>query len=226
MASQKRNLLVLSHLFWMVFLVLSLFEYHTHLHSPHNSSIHLMTTKVWCSVWVKSVVFPNWMRSGWTTLEGSVLSTLTSAPTLSEWPCQEQHESDLTAFTQVLHVYTPVYSNGLCTLLQFKKKRLPALLSVIAQSIDLLVECMVWQFWMLRQSHGCPMLSPRSCVAKQWLNQGFSNFFVLRPRFRNRFFNATPLIENLDVNDTCEHPITNLQRHYCLNHENSHDPQK
>ena len=44
------------------------------------------------------------MRSGWKALRNSVLSFPTSAPTLSEWPWQEQRRSGLTASASLSHV--------------------------------------------------------------------------------------------------------------------------
>jgi len=50
------------------------------------------------------------------------------------------------------------------------------------------------------------------------IEQGFSNFFVLRPHFKNEFsmrphwFTA----ESQDVSDTCKRPISNLKWHFCL----------
>jgi len=46
------------------------------------------------------------------------------------------------------------------------------------------------------------------------LVQGFSNFFVLRPHFK-KFFLGNPLMDSLDVNDTCKRPIS-LQKHLYL----------
>jgi len=56
-------------------------------------------------------------RSGWRTLQDSVLSYPTLAPTHLERSCQEQCGSGLTASTPVSDVSAPVYSNGVRYLL-------------------------------------------------------------------------------------------------------------
>jgi len=58
------------------------------------------------------------------------------------------------------------------------------------------------------------------------LCQGFSNFFVLWPRFDKRFFYAARLMDSLDVNNTFESLITNLKMHFCQwrNPTNAHNP--
>jgi len=40
-----------------------------------------------------------------------------------------------------------------------------------AQPIDLSMERMAWQFWMMRQSNGCSTPSPRSSAAKEWIER-------------------------------------------------------
>jgi len=39
---------------------------------------------------------------------------------------------------------------------------------------------------------------------------------------------CVPLVDSLDVNDTCKSLITNLKRHFylCRNHTNAHNPRK
>jgi len=79
--------------------------------SNHNkkSSIYLTTTaEVSRSGWVI-----DGMRSGWTTLWDSVLSSPTSAPILLEWPCQEEPEPGLTASAPVSDVSASAYTNGI-----------------------------------------------------------------------------------------------------------------
>jgi len=60
------------------------------------------------------------------------------------------------------------------------------------------------------------------------LFQGFSNFFVLGPHLKKSFFCAAPLMDSLDVNDTCKRLITNLKMHICqwANPTNAHNPRK
>jgi len=49
---------------------------------------------------------------GWKTLQDSALSSSTPAPTLLEWPLQEQRESGLTASAPVSDVTAPACTNG------------------------------------------------------------------------------------------------------------------
>ena len=52
------------------------------------------------------------LRSGWTILRDSVLSSPTLAPTLLEWLCQGQRGSALTASSPVSDISAPAYTNG------------------------------------------------------------------------------------------------------------------
>jgi len=47
------------------------------------------------------------------------------------------------------------------------------------------------------------------------LGQGLLKLFILRPILK-KVFQCDPLIESLNVDDTCKHPITNIKRHLCL----------
>jgi len=40
-------------------------------------------------------------------------------------------------------------------------------------------------------------------------------FYSAAP-FKKKFFNAAPLIDSVDANDTCKCPIKNLKRYFCL----------
>jgi len=122
----------------------------THLCSPHNnSSVHLTTTYV-----RRTGPIINGMRSGWRTLQVSVLSSLTPAPTLPKWLCQEQRGSGLTASAPVSNVFTPAYTNVVWHLLRLvgmvQKNKPSTMLSSNVQSIDLPMECTAWRFWMTR----------------------------------------------------------------------------
>jgi len=44
-------------------------------------------------------------------------------------------------------------------------------------------------------------------LTRNYLWQGFSNFFVLQPIFK-KFFLGDPLMDSPDVNDTCKRPIS------------------
>ena len=79
----------------------------THLYLSHNnSSVHLtITTKV-----RRSGVITDGMRSDWRALRDSVLSSPTPAPSLLEWPYQEQCWSGLTASAPVSDVSAPAYT--------------------------------------------------------------------------------------------------------------------
>jgi len=45
------------------------------------------------------------------------------------------------------------------------------MLSSNVQSIDLLMDCMAWRFWTMRQPNGCSTPAPRSSAAKQWFEE-------------------------------------------------------
>ena len=67
-----------------------IFHRDTQLYPQHNnSSLELTTTT---EVW-RSGRINDGMRSGWRTLRGSTLSSMTSAPPFLEWPRQEQRGS-------------------------------------------------------------------------------------------------------------------------------------
>ena len=90
-----------------------------------------------------------------------------------EWLSQEQTGSGLTASSPVWDVYAPVCTNEVCPPLRpvsvAPKNKLSTMLSSNVQSIDLLMDCMVWRFWTMRQLIGCSTSAPRSSAAKQWL---------------------------------------------------------
>ena len=110
-----------------------------------------------------------------------------------EWPSQKQPGSGLTASTLVSDVSAPASTNGVWPPLHpvsvAQKNKPPTMLSSDVQSIELPVDCKVWQFWMLRQSNGCPEPAPKSNAAKQWFEE-------LAQKKKNSFdsWTNTPLI--------------------------------
>ena len=122
---------------------------HTHLYPPlNNSSVHLTTT----TYVQRSGRITGGMWSGWTTPRDSVLSSLTPASALLEWPCQEQHGSTTSAPVSVAPA--PACTNGVYLLLRpvsvAQKNRPSTMSSSIVQSIDLHMDCSAWRFWMMR----------------------------------------------------------------------------
>jgi len=128
----------------------------THLYLPHNKlSLHLTTaTEV-----QRSGRIAVGMWSGWTTLQDSVLSSPTPAPTLLELPFREQRGFGLTASATISDGSAPDYKNRSWPLLQLvsvaQKNRPLTMLYFTVQSIDLPMDCMAWRFWMTRQSNAC-----------------------------------------------------------------------
>ena len=79
----------------------------THLYPPHNNpSVHLTTT----TEMRRSRRITDEMQRGWRTSPDSVLSFTTSAPTLLEWPYQEQHGCVLTASALVSDFFAPAHT--------------------------------------------------------------------------------------------------------------------
>jgi len=87
----------------------------THLCSPHNiSSVHLTKTNE-----VRpSERITDGIPSDWRTLPDSVYQPITSAPTLLDWPYQDQHGSGLIAAASVSDVSAPACTNGIWPLLR------------------------------------------------------------------------------------------------------------
>jgi len=113
-----------------------------HLCPPYdNSSVHLTTT----TEVRRSGRTTDGMRSSWRALRDSVLLSLTSAPTLPDWPCQEQrgYGSNATS-APVLDVVAPAYTNGVWPFLRLvsvaQRNRPLTRLSFTVQSINLLME--------------------------------------------------------------------------------------
>jgi len=102
------------------------------------------------------------------------LSCLTPAPTLLEWPFQEQLGSGLISSAPGSGVSDPACTNGVWPPLRpvnvAQKNKLSTILSSSVQSIDHLMDCMAWRFWKMRQSNGCSTLAPRSNVTHGWRN--------------------------------------------------------
>ena len=141
-----------------------------HLYPPHNiSSVHPTT-------YVRhSGRITNGMRGGRTAPQDSAFSSPTLAPTIPVWPSQEEPGSDSTASAPVSDVSTPACTNGVCPPLRpvsvAQKNKPSAMLSSNVQSVDLLMDCMAWRFWAMRQSNGCSTPAPRSSAAKQWIEE-------------------------------------------------------
>jgi len=106
-----------------------------HLCSPHNiSSDHLTKTdEVRASEQITDGI-----PSGWRTLPDSVFQPPTSAPTLLDWPYQDQRGSGLTAVASVSDV--SAYTNGVWPLLRLvsvvQRNRPLTMLSSTVQSIN------------------------------------------------------------------------------------------
>ena len=80
---------------------------HPFLPSHNNSSVHLTIT-----TYVRRIGrITNEMQSGPTTPQDSEFSSPTLAPTLPEWPSQEEHGSDLTKFAPASGVSAHVCTN-------------------------------------------------------------------------------------------------------------------
>jgi len=88
---------------------------------------------------------------------------------------QEQHGSGLTASAPVSDISALAYTNGAWPLLGLvnvgqRNKQLTMLFFTVL-SIDLLMDCTAWRFWMMQQSNGCSTPAPRFSVAKQWFER-------------------------------------------------------
>ena len=134
----------------------------THFYPPHNnSSVHLTTTsEVRRSGWTT-----DGMRSGWTTPREPALSSPT--PTLLEWPSEEQRGSSLSASAPESDISSPACTTGVLRPLRpvnvVQKNKPSTMLYSNVQSIDPLMDCTAWRFWMMRQSNSCSPL-PRDIV--------------------------------------------------------------
>jgi len=88
----------------------------THLHPPHNkSSVHLTMNATEVVLWAADHRWhAEWME------DTARLHTFIPdiAPTILEWPCQEQCGSRLTASVSVSDGFTPAYTNEVWLLLQ------------------------------------------------------------------------------------------------------------
>jgi len=138
------------------------------LYPPHNiSSVHLKTTYVWCTGRIT-----NGMRNGWTAQQDSAFSSPAPAPTLPEWPSQEEPGSGSTASALVSDVSAPACTNGVWPPLRpvsvAQKNKPSTMLSSNVQSINFPMDCMAWRFSTMRQSNGCSTPALRSSAAKQW----------------------------------------------------------
>ena len=100
-------------------------------------------------------------------------SSLTSAPTFVECPCQEQREYGLTAWALVLDVSAPAYTNGVWPLLLLvsvaQKNKWSTMLSSNVKSSNLPMD------WMVRDSNGCSTPAPTSTATRQWIERTGTN---------------------------------------------------
>jgi len=89
-----------------------------------------------------------------------------------EWPSQEEPGSGLTTSSDAS---VPACTNGVCPPLRpvsvAQKNKPSTMLFSNVQSIDLLMDCMAWRFWTMRQSNGWSTSVLRSTAAKQWFQQ-------------------------------------------------------
>jgi len=191
----------------------------THLHPPCNNSLVHLTTAAYVRRSDPSRI-TNGRRSGWTTLRDSVLLSPTPAPTLLEWPTQEQPGSRLTASGPVSDNSAPACTNGVWLPLRpvsvAQKNKPSTMLSSNVQSIYLPMDCTAWQFWTMRQSNGCSTPAPRSSVAK-WTVTTRSNEdrFPAAVRFQCRT-SLYPNCSSRDIYFTSTVFLTSVcRRNYC-----------
>jgi len=142
----------------------------THLYLPHNNSSVYLTTTTYVRLIGR---ITNRMRSGWTTLNVSALSSPTPAPTHPEWPSQEQPGCGLTvSSTGAGHFRSClcrwVMSSSAACECDAEEQTVD---HVVLQFpiLDRFMDCTAWRFWMIRQSNGCSTAAPISSAAKQWL---------------------------------------------------------
>jgi len=119
-----------------------------------------MATEVRNTVWIT-----DGMWSCCTTLRDCTF--ILDIGTVLEWSCQQHCGSGLTTSIPVSDVFTP-YTNGVwlfCSLWVWCRRtdHWPCV-----PSIDLIIQCMAWWFWMTRQLVGCSSHVPRSSAAQQW----------------------------------------------------------
>ena len=119
--------------------------------------------------WIITVL--GWLRTWWTPYQNGHSAPLTGIHPL-EWPFQEEPGSGSTASAPVSDVSSPACTNEVCPPLRpvsvAQKNKPSTMLSSNVQSIDLLVDCMAWRFWTMRQLNGCSTPAPRSSAVKQW----------------------------------------------------------
>ena len=112
----------------------------------------------------------HWWNAEWavnpTRLRIFIPDTGTHTP---ERPSREEPGSGSTASAPVSDVSAPACTNGVCPPLRpvsvAQKNKPSTMLSSNVQSIDLLMDCMAWRFWTIRQSNGCSTPAPRSSAA-------------------------------------------------------------
>ena len=118
-------------------------------------------------VWWSGRITGGW-QSRWRTLCDSLLSSLTSAPTLQGCLCQDQRGTSLTTSAPVSNLSTPAYKYEVwpfCSLLGTEKQTVYHVVLTV-QSIDLPMENKAWWFWITRQLNGCSTPAPRSSEGK------------------------------------------------------------
>ena len=127
--------------------------------------------KIRAAQWVDYQCNAEWTDSP-TRLCIFITDTGTHSP---EWLSQEEPGSGLTASAPVSDVSALACTNGVWPPLRpvsvAQKNKPLTMLSTIFQSTDLLMDCMAWRFWMMRQPNGCPTPAPKSSAAKQWIEK-------------------------------------------------------
>jgi len=104
-----------------------------------NSSVHYTaTTYMHCSERIT-----NGMRSGWTTIQNSLLSSPTLAPILLEWPLQEQPGSVSTVHMGVGHFHPYLHKWGVASSVACEH-------STEEQTVNHVVQCLIHQqpYWL------------------------------------------------------------------------------
>ena len=143
----------------------------THLYSPHNiSSVYLTTT----TCVRRSGRITSGMRSDWTTPQNIFIPDTGTHPS-PEWPSQEEPGSGSIASAPVSNVSAPAFTNGVWPPLRHvsvaQRNKPLTMLSSNVQSTDLLIDCMAWRLWTMRQSNGCSTPAPKSSAVKQWIEE-------------------------------------------------------
>jgi len=120
------------------------------------------------------------MRSGRTTPQDSAFSFPTPGPipvgTLPRraWVLLNRLGTGILSFRSCLHKWG-MASSAVCE--SGAEEQTSTMLTSNVQSIDLLMDCMAWRFWTMRQSHGCS--TPARDLVRQ--SSGLKNWLILPP---------------------------------------------